>query len=129
MYSRNKVPLLILLFHFAICHWGAPENWPESKVLHIRQNRLILLPARSINMWDRVLRKPVAISFSFSGLRPQGLILEIRQKRSACHLLMARARLWTPPEVSRQRSRSIKEARPGECSVGTKMGTHGNFFF
>lgn len=52
MYSRNKGLLLILLFHFVICHLGAPENWPESKVLHIKQNRLILLPARSINMQE-----------------------------------------------------------------------------
>lgn len=76
MYSGNKVPLLILLFHFAICHWGAPENWPESKVLHIKQNRLTLLPARSINMWERGLQKPVAISTGCSVLPSQALILD-----------------------------------------------------
>lgn len=63
MYSKNKVLLLILLFHFVICHLGAPENWPESKVLHIKQNRLILLPARSINMQECGFWRPVTINF------------------------------------------------------------------
>lgn len=69
---------------------GAPGNWPESKVLHIKQNRLILLPARSINMQEYGLWKPAAIGFRCSELRSQGLTLDPdvyeTKQRSVYHL-------------------------------------------
>lgn len=103
---------------------GALGNWPESKVLHIKQNRLILLPARSINMQEYGLWKPVAIGFRCSELPSQGLILDPdvyeTKQWSVYHLFMAHARLWGA-------TRAVSEQKKWEFRSGNLIGTHGGF--